>query len=66
VLVRQNGRSLSLKAWNFANRIGEMPAGARVDIAFSIEDDAYSAARGYSPWCAVLRDVRAAAAGVGA
>jgi single-stranded-DNA-specific exonuclease len=66
VLVKQNGRTLALKAWNFAERLAEMPAGSRVDIAFSLEDDAYSAARGYSPWCAVLRDVRAAAVGVGA
>lgn len=66
VLVKQNGRTLSLKAWNFAERVGELPAGSRVDIAFSIEEDAYSAARGYSPWCAILRDVRAAAVGVGA
>jgi single-stranded-DNA-specific exonuclease len=66
VLVRQNGRNLSLKAWNFADRISELPAGARVDIAFSIEEDAYSAARGYPNWCAILRDVRAAAVGVGA
>jgi single-stranded-DNA-specific exonuclease len=61
VMVKQNGRSLSLKAWNFAGRIAELPAGSRVDIAFSIEEDAYSAARGYPGWCAVLRDVRAAA-----
>ena len=66
VTVRQNGRTLALKAWNFAERLAEMPAGARVDIAFPIEEDAWSAARGYSPWCAVLRDVRAAAVGVGA
>jgi single-stranded-DNA-specific exonuclease len=66
VLVKQNGRTLSLKAWNFAERVRELPAGTRVDIAFSLEDDAYSAARGYSPWCAILRDVRAAAVGVGA
>jgi single-stranded-DNA-specific exonuclease len=63
VLVKQNGRTLSLKAFNFAERVGELPAGARVDIAFSLEDDAYSAARGYSPWCAILRDVRAASVG---
>jgi single-stranded-DNA-specific exonuclease len=64
VMVKQNGRSLALKAWNFAERIAELPAGARVDIAFSIEEDAYSAARGYPGWCAVLRDVRAAAQAV--
>lgn len=64
VMVRQNRRTLALKAWNFAERIGELPAGARVDIAFSIEEDAHSAARGYPGWCAVLRDVRAAAQAV--
>jgi single-stranded-DNA-specific exonuclease len=66
VLVKQNGRTLSLKAWNFAERIAELPLGARVDIAFCLEEDAYSASRGGAPWCAILRDVRAAAAGVGA
>jgi single-stranded-DNA-specific exonuclease len=60
VMVRQNGRTLALKAWNFAARAGEMPPGARVDIAFTLEEDAYSAARGYPGWAAVLRDVRAA------
>jgi single-stranded-DNA-specific exonuclease len=66
VMVRQDRRTLALKAWNFAERIAELPAGARVDIAFSIEEDAYSAARGYPGWCAILRDVRAAAQAVGA
>jgi single-stranded-DNA-specific exonuclease len=60
VTVRQNGRALVLKAWNFAERAGEMPPGARVDITFTLEEDAYSAARGYPAWAAVLRDVRAA------
>jgi single-stranded-DNA-specific exonuclease len=60
LLVRQNGRALVLKAWNFAERAGEMTPGARVDIAFTLEEDAYSAARGYPGWAAVLRDVRAA------
>jgi single-stranded-DNA-specific exonuclease len=60
VMLRQNGRTLRLKAWNFAGRAGEMPPGARVDIAFTLEEDPYSAARGYPAWAAVLRDVRAA------
>jgi single-stranded-DNA-specific exonuclease len=60
VMVRQNGRALKLKAWNFAGRAGEMAPGARVDITFTLEEDAYSAARGYRAWAAVLRDVRAA------
>jgi single-stranded-DNA-specific exonuclease len=60
VTVRQNGRTLVLKAWNFAGRAAELAAGAKVDIAFQLEDDAYSAARGYPAWAAVLRDVRPA------
>src|SRR4051812_13307248 len=34
VLVKQNGRTLALKAWNFAERLAELPAGSRIDIAF--------------------------------
>ena len=60
VAMRQNGRALVLKAWNFAQRAGEMPPGARVDITFTLEEDAYSAARGNPGWAAVLRDVRTA------
>jgi single-stranded-DNA-specific exonuclease len=60
VMMRQNGRMIALKAWNFAGRAGEMPPGARVDITFTLEEDAYSAARGYPGWAAVLRDVRSA------
>jgi single-stranded-DNA-specific exonuclease len=56
--AKQNGRFLPLKAWNFAGRAAELTQGARVDIAFALEEDAYSAARGYAKWCAVLRDVR--------
>jgi len=60
VMLRQNGRTLVLKAWNFADRAAELPAGARVDVAFTLEDDAYAAARGLPGWGAVLRDVRPA------
>jgi hypothetical protein len=56
--LRQNGRTLTMKAWNFAGRVDELQAGARVDVAFTLEDDSYAAARGLPPWCAVLRDVR--------
>jgi single-stranded-DNA-specific exonuclease len=58
--AKQNGRWLTLKAWNFADRAAELAPGARVDIVFALEEDAYSAARGYPGWCAVLRDVRSA------
>ena len=60
VMLRQNGRSLALKAWNFAARAAELPAGARVDVAFSIEEDDFAKAQGNSGWSAVLRDVRPA------
>ncbi len=60
VMLRQNGRTLMLKAWNFAERGAELQPGARVDVAFTLEDDSYAAARGLPPWGAVLRDVRPA------
>jgi single-stranded-DNA-specific exonuclease len=64
--VQQNGRVLTVKAWNFAERGAELAPGTLVDIVFALEDDAYSAARGYPAWCAVLRDVRAAGANAAA
>ena len=36
VMVRQNGRTLMLKAWDFAGRAAELPAEARVDVAFRL------------------------------
>lgn len=62
VMLRQGGRGLALKAWRFAERAAEMAAGARLDILFSLEEDAYAAARGYPGWAAILRDVRPAEA----
>jgi single-stranded-DNA-specific exonuclease len=56
--MRQNGRHLQSTAWNFAERVGEVPAGAKVDAAFSLEEDAYSESRGWGGWAAVLKDVR--------
>jgi single-stranded-DNA-specific exonuclease len=58
VSLRQGGRTLTLKGWNFAERAGEFAPGARLDAAFTLESDDYSASRGYPGWCAVLRDVR--------
>ncbi len=58
VALRQDGRTLWLKAWNFAERIAELPPGARVDAALVLEEDSYSAANGLPGWSAVLRDVR--------
>jgi single-stranded-DNA-specific exonuclease len=65
VHLRQNGRNLMMKAWNFAERCGEMPAGARVDAALCLEEDAYAIRRGWPGWCAVLKDVRPAVRAAG-
>jgi single-stranded-DNA-specific exonuclease len=60
VHLRQNGRNLLSTAWNFAERAGEFSVGARIDAAFSLEEDAYSASRGWRGWSATLKDVRPA------
>jgi single-stranded-DNA-specific exonuclease len=61
VVLRQGGRTLTFKAWNFAGRVAELAPGTRVDVAFTLEEDAYSAARGFPGWAAVLREFRPAA-----
>ena len=58
VQLRQNGRNLLSKAWNFAERASELPAGAHMDAAFCIEEDPYSESRGWGGWAAVLKDIR--------
>jgi len=60
--VRRNGRTLMLKSWNSAERIGELQPGVQIDAAIAFEPDEYSLARGYPGWAAVLRDFRKAAA----
>ncbi len=62
VKLKSQGRILRAKAWNFAERAEEFQPGSRIDLAFSIEDDAYSAARGYAPWQIVMKDVKPFAA----
>src|SRR5262249_53180191 len=58
LMVKQNGRTLAMKAWDFAGRAGDLAPGSRLDVAFTLEEDAFSAARGYPGWQAVLREVR--------
>jgi single-stranded-DNA-specific exonuclease len=58
IQMRQSGRNLQSTAWNFAERAAELPAGAKVDAAFSLEEDAYSESRGWGGWASVLKDVR--------
>jgi single-stranded-DNA-specific exonuclease len=56
--LKSGNRKFRVKAWNFADRAGEISG--RMDVALQFEDDAYSAGRGYAPWQTILRDVRAA------
>jgi single-stranded-DNA-specific exonuclease len=58
IRVCQNGKTLQMKAWNFADRAEELAPGAKMDIAFELEEDAYSLARGYAGWSATLKDLR--------
>jgi single-stranded-DNA-specific exonuclease len=58
--LRQDGRNLFPKAWNFAQRAADFATNAPIDAAFAIEEDLYSQERGYANWAAVLRDVRPA------
>jgi single-stranded-DNA-specific exonuclease len=58
VKLKTAGRPLQAKAWNWADRAPEFEPGARIDLAFSIEDDAYSAARGYPPWQIMMKDAK--------
>jgi len=62
IRVSQNGRQLSLVGWNLAERAADITPGTELDLAFTLEDDEYSAARGFAPWSAVLKDFRLAVA----
>lgn len=58
VHLRQNGRAMTAKAWNFAGRVDEVAVGNKIDVAFSIEEDTYAANRGWPAWSATVKDVR--------
>jgi single-stranded-DNA-specific exonuclease len=60
--LKLEGLRPKAKAWNFADRAEEFQPGSHVDLAFEIQDDAYSAARGYAPWQIVMKDVKPSAA----
>jgi single-stranded-DNA-specific exonuclease len=63
VHLRQDGRSLFPKAWNFAGRAADFPMHTRLDAVFAVEEDTYGEDRGFANWAAVLRDVRPSATG---
>jgi single-stranded-DNA-specific exonuclease len=58
--LRQQGRTLAVVAWNAADRVGHLAAGASIDAAISLEEDNFSLRRGYAGWSAVLKDFRPA------
>ncbi|HEY7209571.1 MAG TPA: single-stranded-DNA-specific exonuclease RecJ [Bryobacteraceae bacterium] len=60
VPLRQHGRTLFCKAWNFAHRADIFQAGASIDVLLQLEDDPFSRRRGYGSWCITIKDARAA------
>jgi len=52
------GKQLTMKAWRFVERLPEFTLDRVFDLAYVVEDDPFSAARGYAPWSATLRDLR--------
>ncbi len=58
VPLRQDGRLLRAKAWNFGNRQDLLQPGTKLDVLFQVEDDPYSRKRGYASWCLSLKDIR--------
>jgi single-stranded-DNA-specific exonuclease len=58
--LRQRGRSLKVMAWDAADRVGQLAAGATIDAAITLEEDKFSLRRGYAGWTAVLKDFRPA------
>ena len=61
IRVKQGTRFLSAIGWHMAERIDEFAPGNRVDLALALEEDEYSASRGYENWSAKLKDARPAA-----
>jgi len=58
VRVRQQGRFFGAMGWNLAELAPRIVQGSMVDLAFTLEEDDFSASRGYDPWQAILKDVR--------
>lgn len=58
VPLRQDGRLLFVKAWNFGDRCDLLQPGVRLDVLFQVEDDPLSLKRGYAGWCLSLKDIR--------
>jgi single-stranded-DNA-specific exonuclease len=53
VPLRQGGRTVFFKGFHFAERAEELRQGARIDVAFTLEEDRYRGG-----WSAVMKDIR--------
>ena len=53
VPLRQGSRTIFFKGFHFAERAAELQPGARIDVAFTLEEDRYR-----QSWSAVIKDVR--------
>lgn len=58
VPLRNNGRLLFCKAWNFGDRAADLTPGTKLDVLFELEDDPSARKRGYGSWCISIKDVR--------
>jgi single-stranded-DNA-specific exonuclease len=58
VRFQQEKRIVTATGWNMVELAEQCGHGRRCDAAFTIEEDSYGQSRGWSPWRAMLKDVR--------
>jgi single-stranded-DNA-specific exonuclease len=58
IALRQNGRTLTFKAWRWGERADVFQRGQILDVVFDIEEDSYLRKQGYGTWSASLQDAR--------
>jgi single-stranded-DNA-specific exonuclease len=58
--LAQDGAAVDLMAWNSADRLRDLQAGARIDAAVEFDYDPAAQSRGFAPWTATVRQIRPA------
>ncbi len=58
VPLRNKGRLLFCKAWNFGDRKEYFSADTKLDVLFQLEDDPAGRKRGYGSWSLSIKDVK--------
>lgn len=58
VALRQNGRTLTFKAWRWGEHAEVFQRGQLLDVVFEVEEDSYARRQGYGTWGASLVDAR--------